>query len=47
MSMEDAANRTWINEKLCSDDITVLGPEVTVGDGVKIAVNSMVTEDVL
>ena len=46
-SMEDAANRTWINEKLCSDDITVLGPEVTVGDGVKIAVNSMVTEDVL
>lgn len=45
-SMDEAANRDWNNTKICSDDITLIGPELTVGDGVKIAVNSMVTEDV-
>ena len=45
-SMDEVANRDWNNTKICSDDITLIGPELTVGDGVKIAVNSMVTEDV-
>ncbi len=46
-SMEETANRTWINQKICSNDITLLGPEISIGKGVKIGVNSMVTEDVL
>ena len=45
-SMDEGANRDWNNPKICSDDITLIGPELTVGDSVKIAVNSMVTEDV-
>lgn len=45
-SMEDTANTEWINSKICSDDITLLGPEVQIGDGVKVAVNSMVTADI-
>lgn len=45
-SLEDTANQSWVNEKICSDDITLLGPGVKIGNGVKIAANSMVTEDV-
>lgn len=45
-STDDSADKKWVNTKICSDDITLIGPEVTVADDVKIAVNSMVTEDV-
>ncbi|MBE5039563.1 glucose-1-phosphate adenylyltransferase [Ructibacterium gallinarum] len=46
-SMENTANNQWHNSKICSEDITLLGPDIQIGDGVKIAVNSMVTADVL
>ena len=45
-SMEDGANDSWINSKICTDDITLLGPEIRIGNGVKVAVNSMVTADI-
>ena len=46
-SMENTANTKWLNSKICSEDITLLGPDIQIGNGVKIAVNSMVTADVL
>ncbi len=45
-STDDSADMKWVNEKICSDDITLIGPEIKVADEVKIAVNSMVTEDI-
>lgn len=46
-SMDESADKTWENDVICSDDITLLGAEVRIGQGVKVAVNSMVTEDIL
>lgn len=46
-SMEDAADKSWYNSKICSNDITLIGPGLKIGGGVKIAVNSMVEKDVI
>ena len=43
-SLDDSADTTWVNTKICSADITLLGADITIGEGVKVAVNSMVTE---
>lgn len=45
-SDDASANTDWINEKICTDDITLIAPEANIGDGVKIARNSMVTDNV-
>ncbi len=45
-SIDDTANKDWLNDKICSDDITLIAPDVNIGDNVKISVNSMVTEDI-
>lgn len=42
---EDAVN-DFLNTKICSDGITLIAPEISVADGVKIGVCSMVTETV-
>ena len=36
----------YYNTKICSDDITLIAPEVTIGKGAKIGKCSMVTENV-
>ncbi len=41
---DDDASKEWINTKLCSNDISLVAPEVEIADGVKIAKNSMVEE---
>ena len=46
-SMDDTADNSWYNSKICSNDITLIGPGLKIGSGVKIAVNSMVEKDVL
>ncbi len=46
-SMDDTADNSWYNSKICSNDITLIGPGLKIGRGVKIAVNSMVEKDVL
>ena len=46
-SMDDTADNSWHNSKICSNDITLIGPGLKIGSGVKIAVNSMVEKDVL
>ena len=46
-SMDDTADKSWYNSKICSNDITLIGPGLKIGSGVKIAVNSMVEKDVL
>ncbi len=43
-STDESANHSWINDKICSNDITLIASDITIGDGVKIARNSMVTE---
>ena len=43
-SKDDGADKSWVNEKICTNDITLLGQDVTVSAGKKIAVNSMVIE---
>lgn len=45
-STDESANHSWINNKICSDDITLIASDITIGDGVKIARNSMVTESI-
>lgn len=45
-SDDDSANSEWVNEKICSDDITLIAPDLKIADGVKIAKNSMVTENI-
>ena len=42
---EDAMN-DFLNTKICSDGISLIAPEVSIADGVKIGVCSMVTETV-
>lgn len=46
-SVEDSADDSWYNSKICCNDITLIGPGLKIGGGVKIAVNSMVEKDVL
>ncbi len=45
-SLEDDANKEYHNTKICSDDITLIGSGVKIGDGNKIGVCCMVTADV-
>ncbi len=45
-SNADDANKDWVNEKICSDDITLIAPDINIGEGVIVAHNSMVTEDI-
>ena len=45
-SDDESANNEFINEKICSNNITLIAPCVNIGDGVKIARNSMVIQDV-
>lgn len=45
-SAADNANKTFHNTKICSDDITLIGPGIEIGDNIEIGVCSMVTENV-
>ncbi len=45
-SDESNANTDWINSKICSDDISLIAPDVEIGDGIKVSRNSMVTENI-
>lgn len=45
-SDDESANTDWINNKICSDNITLIAPDVEIGEGVKVAQNSMVTENI-
>ena len=45
-SMDNSANTDWVNNNICTADITLIGSDTEIGNGVKIAVNSMVTENV-
>lgn len=45
-SNDSTANCDYINEKICSDDITLIAPDVKIGDKVKVAGNSMVVETI-
>lgn len=45
-SSEDDANCEYHNTKICSDDITLIGPGVTIGDGNKVGMCCMVTADI-
>lgn len=45
-SSADDANSEYNNTKICSDDITLIGPGVKIGNGKKVAVCSMVTADI-
>lgn len=44
-SLDDSADQSFVNTKLCTADITLLGADIRIGAGVKVAVNSMVTEN--
>ncbi len=43
---DETAVNDFLNTKICSDGITLIAPEISVADGVKIGVCSMVTETV-
>lgn len=45
-SDEDDANREYYNTKICSDDITLIGPGVKIGEGNKVGMCCMVTADI-
>ncbi len=45
-STADNANKSFYNTKICSDDITLIGPGIEIGDKIEIGVCSMVTENV-
>jgi len=45
-STEDDANCEYHNTKICSDDITLIGPGVNIGASKKVAVCCMVTADI-
>ena len=45
-SKADDADSTYNNTKICSDDITLIGPGIKIGDEKKVAVCSMVTADI-
>ncbi len=44
-SLDDSADQSFVNTKLCTADITLLGADISIGAGVKVAANSMVTEN--
>lgn len=46
-SNDESANTEYVNEKICSDDITLIAPEVEIGRGVKVAGNSMVVDNIM
>ncbi len=46
-SVDKSAITDWVNKKICTDKITLIGPDTEIGNNIKIAVNSMVTENVL
>lgn len=45
-STDEDANNDYYNTKICSDDITLIGPGVKIGDEKKVAVSCMVTADI-
>lgn len=45
-STEDDANCEYHNTKICSDDITLIGPGVNIGGSKKVGVCCMVTADI-
>ena len=45
-SESENANNKFYNTKICTDDITLIGPGIKIGDGVEIAPCCMVTEDI-
>lgn len=45
-SNDETALDKYVNPKICTDNITLLGPDITIGDGIKIAMGSMVTTNV-
>lgn len=45
-STDDDANCDYHNTKICSDDITLIGPGVSIGDSKKVGVCCMVTADI-
>lgn len=45
-SVETDANNEYFNTKICTDDITIIGPGVNIGNEIKIATCSMVTGDI-
>lgn len=45
-STDDDANCDYHNTKICSDDITLIGPGVNIGDSKKVGVCCMVTADI-
>ncbi len=45
-SNAEDANSEYNNTKICSDDITLIGPGVKIGNDKKVAVCSMVTADI-
>lgn len=42
----DDANREYYNTKICSDDITLIGPDVKISDNAKVGTCCMVTADI-
>lgn len=45
-SSADEANREYYNTKICSDDITLIGPDVKIGSENKVGTCCMVTADI-
>ncbi len=45
-SHDASATDKFVNSKICSDDISLIAPEVKIEGGVKVAGNSMVIEDI-
>ena len=45
-STADDANSDYNNTKICSADITLIGPGIKIGNEKKVAVLSMVTDDI-
>ena len=45
-SADSDAITEFLNTKICSDDITLIAPEVVIGEGVKVGVCSMVTQNI-
>ena len=44
---EEDATTSYINQKICTDDITLIGPNVVIDEKVKIKTGSMVTKNVM
>ncbi len=46
-STDDDATSDFYNTKICSDDITLIGSDIVIDEGIKIAKCSMVTQNVM